>query len=72
MNKEKKIVGIGYNGMPRGCPDDSLPWGKTSDNELENKYMYVCIGPTDPTLGFKLDAAPAYQARPYRRASHET
>lgn len=42
VNKEKKIVGIGYNGMPRGCPDDSLPWGKTSDNELENKYMYVC------------------------------
>ena len=27
VNKEKKIVGTGYNGMPNGCPDDSLPWG---------------------------------------------
>eukprot|EP00092_Neocalanus_flemingeri_P015415 GFUD01016683.1.p1 GENE.GFUD01016683.1~~GFUD01016683.1.p1 ORF type:complete len:198 (-),score=68.65 GFUD01016683.1:139-732(-) len=42
VNQDKRIVGIGYNGMPRGCPDDSLPWGKASKNELENKYMYVC------------------------------
>ena len=37
VNTEKKIVGIGYNGMPNGCSDDVLPWGKTSDNPLENK-----------------------------------
>lgn len=40
VNTENKIVGIGYNGMPRGCNDNLLPWGKTSANELENKYMY--------------------------------
>ena len=22
------FVGIGYNGFPRGCSDDSLPWAK--------------------------------------------
>jgi len=38
----KRIVGIGYNGMPRGCNDSQLPWGKSSADELENKYMYVC------------------------------
>ena len=42
VNEEKRIVGIGYNGMPRGCPDHQLPWGKTSPDPLETKYMYVC------------------------------
>jgi dCMP deaminase len=40
VNGENKIVGIGYNGMPKGCSDDVLPWGKTSENRLETKYMY--------------------------------
>ncbi|XP_047003313.1 deoxycytidylate deaminase isoform X2 [Schistocerca americana] len=42
VNKEKKIVGIGYNGMPSGCSDDQYPWNKTSSNKLETKYFYVC------------------------------
>lgn len=40
VNSKKKIVGIGYNGMPLGCDDDLMPWGKSSTNKLENKYMY--------------------------------
>jgi len=40
VNKEKKIVGIGYNGMPNGCSDDELPWQRTCDNWLETKYPY--------------------------------
>jgi len=40
VNKEKKIVGIGYNGMPNGCSDDELPWQRTSDSWLETKYPY--------------------------------
>lgn len=42
VNEEKKIVGIGYNGMPNGCDDDLMPWGRESDDELNNKYLYVC------------------------------
>jgi len=42
VNKDKKIVGIGYNGMPNGCDDDELPWQRTSDDWLETKYPYVC------------------------------
>lgn len=42
VGPDRRIVGIGYNGMPRGCPDSQLPWGKTSPDELDNKYMYVC------------------------------
>ena len=33
VNPENRIVGIGYNGMPRGCSDDLLPWGKNSPDE---------------------------------------
>ncbi|VDK43804.1 unnamed protein product [Gongylonema pulchrum] len=42
VNENKVIVGSGYNGMPTGCSDDELPWGKDSENFLENKYAYVC------------------------------
>lgn len=41
VNSEKKIVGLGYNGFPIGCSDDSLPWEKNGDF-LETKYPYVC------------------------------
>nr|XP_054755502.1 deoxycytidylate deaminase-like [Lytechinus pictus] len=42
VNEEKKIVGIGYNGMPNGCHDDALPWSRESEDWLETKYPYVC------------------------------
>lgn len=43
VNREKKVVGIGYNGMPVGCDDDMLPWCRESENDnlLETKYPYV-------------------------------
>ncbi|KAM0724810.1 Deoxycytidylate deaminase [Formica fusca] len=42
VNNDKRIVGIGYNGMPMGCDDDEFPWGKSSRNGLDTKYLYVC------------------------------
>ena len=41
VNKENKIVGIGYNGFPKGCSDDELPWNREGNNELEKKYLFV-------------------------------
>lgn len=40
VNEDNVIVGIGYNGMPKGCHDNTFPWMKESDNKLENKYLY--------------------------------
>ena len=40
VNSKKRIVGIGYNGMPYGCDDDSFPWERTGNN-LDTKYPYV-------------------------------
>jgi dCMP deaminase len=42
VNEERKIVGIGYNGMPNGCSDDELPWAREADSPLDTKYPYVC------------------------------
>ncbi|KXJ10990.1 deoxycytidylate deaminase [Exaiptasia diaphana] len=42
VNADKKIVGIGYNGMPNGCSDDLLPWNREANDELDTKYPYVC------------------------------
>ncbi len=41
VNAENKIVSVGYNGMPRGCSDDELPWEREGAF-LETKYPFVC------------------------------
>lgn len=40
VNNEKKIVGIGYNGMPTGCNDDILPWSRVGESPLDTKYPF--------------------------------
>ena len=40
VNKNKKIVGIGYNGLPFGCDDAVFPWDRNGDF-LNTKYPYV-------------------------------
>lgn len=40
VNEKKRIVGIGYNGFPRGCEDDCFPW-ENEGEFLETKYPYV-------------------------------
>ncbi|XP_011873102.1 PREDICTED: uncharacterized protein LOC105564928 [Vollenhovia emeryi] len=42
VNDDKRIVGIGYNGMPMGCSDDEFPWQRGEHNSLNAKYLYVC------------------------------
>ncbi len=40
VNQDKRIIGIGYNGLPQGCSDDDYPWGNKGDF-IETKYPYV-------------------------------
>lgn len=40
VNKDKKIVAIGYNGFPHGISDDEFPWDNKGDF-LDTKYPYV-------------------------------
>jgi len=41
VNPQKRIVGVGYNGFPTGCSDETLPWGREGD-ALDTKYPYIC------------------------------
>jgi len=41
VNEDKRIVGIGYNGFPRNCSDEQLPWDKKAENINDTKYPYV-------------------------------
>jgi dCMP deaminase len=41
VNRQKKIVGVGYNGFPTGCSDELLPWNRAG-SFLKTKYPFIC------------------------------
>lgn len=41
VTPDKKIVGVGYNGLPKGCSDDEFSWEREG-KFLDTKYPYVC------------------------------
>lgn len=40
VNPQKRVVGLGYNGFPRGCDDDVYSWNREGQF-LETKYPFV-------------------------------
>lgn len=40
VNQDKRILSMGYNGMPHCCDDEEYPWGHGEG--LDSKYLYVC------------------------------
>lgn len=43
VDKNNVVVGLGYNGFPRGIDSNNFPWEREGDF-LETKYAYVCHG----------------------------
>jgi dCMP deaminase len=41
VNDNNVVVGVGYNGWPKGIEDKDLPWEREGDFE-NTKYAYVC------------------------------
>ena len=41
VDKDNKIISMGYNGMPKCCNDDEYPWDRSGD-PLKTKYLFVC------------------------------
>ena len=41
VNNKNKIVGAGYNGLPKGCDDNEFPWEKQGEF-LQTKYPFIC------------------------------
>lgn len=42
VNEEKKIIGVGYNGLPNGCKDEDYPWDSREGKLPDTKYPYIC------------------------------
>lgn len=51
VDENNKILSMGYNGMPTGCSDDEMPWGKAG-SALENKYFFVCHAELNAILNY--------------------
>ena len=41
VNENKKIVSVGYNGLPIGCKDCEFPWNVKEGELDKTKYAYV-------------------------------
>lgn len=41
VNDKKIVVGLGYNGFPRGVSDDLISWSREGESVIETKYAYV-------------------------------
>lgn len=62
VSQDNKILTVGYNGMPRGCCDDDMPWGREG-GMLESKYAFVCHAELNAILnnaGASLKGAKCY------------
>ena len=51
VGQNNKILSVGYNGMPMGCSDDEMPWGRVG-KPLENKYFFVCHAELNSILNY--------------------
>jgi len=57
--RDKRVLSLGYNGMPRGCDDSCMPWGKTSEDPLKTKYPYVVHAELNAILNANKDLSGA-------------
>ena len=51
VSEDKKILSIGYNGTPKGCSDDEIPWEREG-KYAETKYPYICHGELNAILNY--------------------
>ncbi|WP_027120505.1 deoxycytidylate deaminase [Mycoplasmopsis lipofaciens] len=40
INQNKRVISLGYNGMPKGL-DDEFPWTREGSSPKDTKYAYV-------------------------------
>ena len=52
VDKNNRILSIGYNGAPNGYSDDIFPWDREG-NELETKYPYVVHAESNAILNYR-------------------
>ncbi len=53
VDKENRILSIGYNGTPNGFPDNKFPWNREGKNRYDTKYAYVCHSELNAILNYR-------------------
>ena len=52
VDKDNKIMSMGYNGFPIGCSDEDFPWDRDGDM-LHTKYAYVTHSELNAILNYR-------------------
>ena len=52
VGPDNRIMSMGYNGMPQGCDDDDMPWGRDGA-ALDSKYIFVCHAELNAILNYR-------------------
>ncbi len=52
VGEDNRILSVGYNGMPEGCDDDDMPWGRDGA-ALDTKYIFVCHAELNAILNYR-------------------
>lgn len=51
VDKDNKILSVGYNGMPTGCADTVMPWARDGE-PMDTKYLFVCHAELNAILNY--------------------
>ncbi|MDD2625569.1 MAG: cytidine/deoxycytidylate deaminase family protein [Bacilli bacterium] len=54
VDRNNRIISIGYNGTPNGWDDSDFPWAREGE-ELEKKYPYVVHAERNAILNYRGD-----------------
>lgn len=65
VDKENRILSIGYNGAPNGFDDAEFPWNRSGKNDNETKYPYVCHAELNAILNYRGSKKDLENARIY-------
>ena len=53
VSQDNKLLSMGYNGFPKGCPDDELPWEREGEDPYETKYFYSAHSELNAILNYR-------------------
>ena len=53
VDKDNRIVSIGYNGFPKGCSDEAFPWTREGDDPYDTKYFYTTHSELNAILNYR-------------------
>ena len=53
VSSDNKILSMGYNGFPAGCSDETFPWARDGEDELQKKYLFVTHSELNEILNYR-------------------